>query len=61
MTPSMVLSVISRSRSRVYEFVSAQHVGIIESGDQKKIDCLTQAFLPMKKLDIAALESACGK
>jgi hypothetical protein len=30
----------------------------MRSGDQKKIDRVTQAFLPMKKLDIAALERA---
>jgi predicted 3-demethylubiquinone-9 3-methyltransferase (glyoxalase superfamily) len=31
---------------------------IMGSGDQEKIDRVTQAFLPMKKLDIAALERA---
>jgi hypothetical protein len=30
----------------------------MQSGDQKKIDKITQAFLPMKKLDIAKLKEA---
>ncbi|HYC34438.1 MAG TPA: VOC family protein [Candidatus Paceibacterota bacterium] len=31
---------------------------VMRSGDQEKIDRLTKAFLPMKKLDIATLEAA---
>ena len=31
---------------------------IMSSGDQKAIDRVTQAFLPMKKFDVAALERA---
>jgi predicted 3-demethylubiquinone-9 3-methyltransferase (glyoxalase superfamily) len=31
---------------------------VMQSGDQKKIDKITQAFLPMKKLDIAKLKEA---
>jgi predicted 3-demethylubiquinone-9 3-methyltransferase (glyoxalase superfamily) len=41
-----------------WQITPAAMLEVISSGDQKRIDRVTNAFLPMKKFDIAALERA---
>jgi predicted 3-demethylubiquinone-9 3-methyltransferase (glyoxalase superfamily) len=41
-----------------WQISSARLNEVMSSGDQAKIDRITQAFLPMKKIDIAELERA---
>jgi predicted 3-demethylubiquinone-9 3-methyltransferase (glyoxalase superfamily) len=43
-----------------WQISSAEMDEVMSSGDQAKIDRVTQAFLPMKKIDIATLQRAAG-
>jgi predicted 3-demethylubiquinone-9 3-methyltransferase (glyoxalase superfamily) len=44
-----------------WQIVPSDFGEIMTSGDQAKIDRVTQAFLPMKKLDIATLMATAKK
>jgi predicted 3-demethylubiquinone-9 3-methyltransferase (glyoxalase superfamily) len=41
-----------------WQIIPTRMAEMLQSGDREKIDRVTQAFLPMKKLDIAKLEEA---
>lgn len=44
-----------------WQITSAEMETMIQQGSQEQIDRITQAFLPMKKINIAAIKAAAGK